>query len=76
MVSLTLSISQDLKNDMDRFPEMNWSQVARKAIIDKVDILKNLDKLAEKSNISEKDAIDLGRMLKRSAAKKNNNYKK
>jgi len=76
MVSLTLSISQDLKNDMDRFPEMNWSQVARKAIIDKVDILKNLDKLAEKSNISEKDAINLGRMLKRSAAKKNNNYKK
>ena len=32
MVSLTLSVSDDIKQEMDNFPDINWSAVAREAI--------------------------------------------
>ena len=32
MVSITLSVPEDLKHEMDSFPEINWSAVAREAI--------------------------------------------
>ena len=40
MVSLTLSIPEDLKKEMERFPEMNWSVIAREAIRQRIMILK------------------------------------
>ena len=30
--NLTVSIPDDLKTEMDKYPEVNWSQVAKKAI--------------------------------------------
>ena len=32
MVSITLSVPEDLKHDMEGFPDINWSAVAREAI--------------------------------------------
>jgi hypothetical protein len=65
MVSMTLAIPLELKKEMDRHPEMNWSEVARQSIKTRIELLERLDKLAENSRLTEKDAIELGRMVNR-----------
>ena len=32
MVSITLSVPKDMKKEMDGFPEINWSAIARESI--------------------------------------------
>jgi len=44
MPNITLSISKELKNEMDNFPEVNWSQVTKTAIIAYIEKRKIIDK--------------------------------
>ncbi len=64
------SIPPELKVDMDKHPELNWSEAARKAIRDKLELLKKMDKLLENSTMTEKDAIELGRKVNKGLAKR------
>jgi len=66
MPSLTLSIPSDLKRDMDAHPIINWSEVARGAIRDRLASLKILNSIAAKSKLTEKDALEIGRKIKHS----------
>ncbi|MFH1181409.1 MAG: hypothetical protein V1702_00455 [Candidatus Woesearchaeota archaeon] len=70
MVSITLSVPVELKGEMDRHPEMNWSEIARQAIREKLNILAKMDKLLAKSRMTEKDALELGRKINRAVAKR------
>lgn len=70
MVSLTLSVSEDLKKEMDEFPEMNWSEIARQAIRRRVELLRRMDKMFANSKLAEEDAIELGRRVNRGLAKR------
>lgn len=70
MVSVTLSVPEELKVEMDHHPEMNWSEVARQAIKEKIAVLKKMDLLLSKSKLTEKDALELGRKVNRGLAKK------
>jgi hypothetical protein len=73
MVSLTLSISQDLKDKMDQFPEMNWSHIARKAIndkIEKMELMERLHEFTKDSELTEEDALRLGKEIDKSVAKR------
>ncbi len=67
MPNLTLSIPNELKGKLERFPEINWSEVARQAFFEKIDILEKMNKMLSKSKLTEEDAIHLGRQAKRSA---------
>ena len=69
MVSITLAVPQELKTEMDRHPEMNWSEVARQAIRERVVLLHKMDKLLAKSRLTESDALDLGRKVNQGVAK-------
>lgn len=40
MVNITLSISEDVYKEMKRHPEIKWSEVARRSIIEKTKLLK------------------------------------
>ena len=40
MVNITLSISEDVYKEMKRHPEIKWSEVARKSIIEKANLLR------------------------------------
>ena len=51
---------------MDESPEMNWSEVARTAIREKVSQLHLLKSIAAKSKLTEKEAIELGRKINKS----------
>ncbi|MFH1255799.1 MAG: hypothetical protein V1494_00765 [Candidatus Diapherotrites archaeon] len=70
MASITLSVPEELKREMSMFPELNWSAVARKAIVEKIRLLEKLDKALSKSRLSEEDTIALGRKVKRAVSKK------
>ncbi len=64
MANITITIPDDLKHSLDRFDEINWSAVARNAFMEKISKLLILEKLASKSRLTEKDAIELGRKIK------------
>ena len=65
MSSLTLAIPDDLKAKMKRFPEINWSEVARQAIAEKTRVLVQMQQFVSKSALTEGDAVALGRDIKR-----------
>ena len=71
MPTITLSVPADLKAEMEKTREINWSEVAREAIRRKVSQLKILKTIASASELSEKDAIEIGRKIKKSMHKRN-----
>ena len=70
MASLTLSIPTELKRKMAEFKYINWSEVARHSIIDKLQLLKRMDRLLSKSRLTEEDTIRYGRMINKRIWKK------
>lgn len=70
MVNITLSVPERLKKEMDSFAEINWSAVAREAFREKIVDLEFLKKFKEKSKLSEKDALRLGREINKKLAKR------
>lgn len=70
MTNITLSIPQEVKKEMEKFPEINWSEIARAAIKRRIILLKELKELTKDSEVTEEDAIRLGRELNAAVAKK------
>ncbi|HIK02360.1 TPA: hypothetical protein H1012_00760 [archaeon] len=70
MTSLTLSIPEELKKEMDRHPELNWSEIARQAIRQRLILLGKMDKLLAKSKLTEADALKMGREVNKALAKR------
>ena len=70
MVSITLSVSAELKKEMERFPEINWSEVARQAIKNKVLMLRKFREFTKKSKLTEEDAIHLGKEVNKALVKR------
>lgn len=70
MVSITLAVPADLKNEMDSFPEMNWSAVAREAIKKRLIMLAKFKEFAKDSSLTEEDAVKFGRQIAEKATKK------
>jgi len=70
MPTITLSVPEELKHDMDETKEINWSEVAREAIKTKVSQLKILKSITAKSQLTEKDALELGRKINESLHKR------
>ena len=70
MTNLTLSIPDDLKAKMSDFPEINWSEVARQAIIEKTRVLEQMQQLLSRSTLTEQDALKIGQEIKRRMWKK------
>lgn len=69
MPTITLSVPEDLKQEMDEFKEMNWSEVARAAIRERVAQLAILKSITAKSKLTEKEAdllaLKLGRKIRK-----------
>ena len=70
MVSITLAVPIELKKDMDAFPEMNWSAVARHAIKEKIILLKKFREFTKDSTMTEEDALRLGKAVNERLAKR------
>ena len=66
MPTITLSVSEDLKQEMDQSKFINWSEVAREAIRERVAQLRLFKSIISKSKLTEADALELGRKVNKS----------
>lgn len=70
MVNITLSLPEELHKKMKIFNEVRWSEVARKAIEQRVNDLEIMNKLASKSKLTKKDVEELSKTINSSVTKK------
>ncbi|MFH1276608.1 MAG: hypothetical protein ABIH82_05860 [Candidatus Woesearchaeota archaeon] len=73
MVSLTLSVPDDLKQDMDNFPEINWSAIAREAIKGRLTMLHKFREFTKDSTFTEEDTLSLGKEVSKRARNRHKN---
>lgn len=64
MTNITLSIPDELHEKMKIHSEIRWSEVARKSIAAKIEMLEVLNKLAQKSKLTAKDVDDFSKKIK------------
>lgn len=70
MGNITLSLPDDVHAEIRNFSEVKWSEVARKAIVEKLETLKLADSIAKKSKLTQKDVEELSSRIKASASKR------
>ncbi len=70
MTTLTLAVPDEMKKKMDSFPEMNWSEIARQAFMQKIEDMEFLRKFREKSRLSEAEALKLGKEVSKEVSNK------
>ena len=70
MTTLTLAVPDEMKKKMDAFPEMNWSEVARQAFMQKIEDMEFLRKFKEKNKLTESDSLRLGKEVSREVSNK------
>ena len=70
MVNMTLAVPKELKQDMDDFPEINWSEVARAAFKRKIDALRIIKEFTSESELTEQESIKLGRKVNKALRKR------
>ena len=72
--NITLSIPDELYKKMKHFSELRWSEIARKAIELRISDLEVIEKIASKSKLTQKDAEEISKKIKRSASIRFNEY--
>ena len=65
MPSMTLSIPEELHTLIKMHNEIRWSEIARRAMWEYARKLQSLDRIAQKSRMTEKDAEFLGKKIKK-----------
>jgi hypothetical protein len=70
MVNITLSLSEKLKNEMDKFPEINWSEVARSSIKNKLAQLNFMKSFLNDSTMTIEEASEFGEEVSKLLSKK------
>ena len=73
MVSISFSVKDEFRTDMDKFAWVNWSEMAREELakeIPKLEALEKVKQIVAKSKFTEKDALELGRKINKSLHKK------
>ena len=66
MPNMTLSLYKELKDMMDKHPEINWSEVARQSFREKLTDLEFLEEFKSKSELTEEEALELGKKVNES----------
>jgi len=70
VVTMTLAMPQDMKKKIEAYPEINWSEVARQAFLQKIADLELLEEIKSKSRMTEDDALRMGKELNRRLTKR------
>jgi len=72
MPSITVNVDNELKERMERHPEINWSEVTRQAIQEKIETLEVMDKLTSESDLTESDVQEIADKINESGRKRAN----
>ena len=59
MPTITVNVDDDLKERMEKHPEINWSEVTRQAIQEKIEALEVMDELTGESELTERDVQEI-----------------
>jgi len=70
MTNMTLAIPEDLQKIMTRHREIKWSEIARIAMWEYARKLELMEKLVAESELTEEDAVEIGRKIKEGMAKR------
>ncbi|GAB3686724.1 hypothetical protein GCM10028857_19300 [Salinarchaeum chitinilyticum] len=70
MPSITVNVDDDLKERMEKHPEINWSEVTRQAIQDKIETLEVMDELTGESELTESDVQEIAQKINESGRKR------
>ncbi|MFC6725344.1 hypothetical protein ACFQE1_13395 [Halobium palmae] len=70
MPSITVNVDADLKARMENHPEINWSEVTRQAIQEKIEALEVMDELTGESELTESDVQDIAKKINESGRKR------
>lgn len=70
MATMTLAIPDELKEEMNKFKFINWSEIARQEFSRQVHNLKIFKKFQSESELTEEDALELGREVRKGISKR------
>ena len=70
MANMTLAIPDELHKKIKQMSEIRWSEVARRAIEERINDLEVMERIAFKSKLTKKDVDEISKKIKRSAAKR------
>ena len=68
--NITLSVSDELHKKMKKMSEIRWSEIARRAIEQRITDLEEMDRITSKSRLTQKDANEISEKIKKGIAKK------
>ena len=69
MVNITLTVPEDLKSEIQKHKEVNWSAVMRNAMIEHLRKIHIAEAIASKSKLTVKDVAELDKLVKKGIAK-------
>ncbi len=72
MTNITLSISEELKKELQKHQEVNWSAVIRRAMIEHLRNVRIAEAIAQKSKLTEKDVAEISKIIKKDMAEEFN----
>ncbi|MFK5602741.1 hypothetical protein [Haloferax volcanii] len=70
MPTITVNVDDTLKEQMEKHPEINWSEVTRQAIRSKIEKLELMDELTADSELSDADVDEIAAKINESARKR------
>jgi len=70
MPTMTLSVPADLYSVIKHHTEIKWSVIARNAMWEYARKIQLVDSILEKSELTEQDAAQIGRLIKKSIREK------
>ncbi|REA05085.1 hypothetical protein DEQ92_02020 [Haloferax sp. Atlit-6N] len=70
MPTITVSVDDALKEQMEKHPEINWSEVTRQAIRSKIEKLELMDELTADSELTDADVSEIAAKINESARKR------
>ena len=69
MVNITLTIPKELREEIKKHKEVNWSAVARKAMLEHLKRIMIAESIAIKSRLTKKDINELDNLVKKGIAR-------
>ena len=69
MVNITLALPDELKKELQKHKEVNWSAVIRRSLLEHLKKIEIAEAIAQKSKLTQKDADEISRKIKREMAK-------
>ncbi|MBI4918988.1 hypothetical protein HY837_03595 [archaeon] len=65
MANLTLTVPDDLRNEIKLHKEVNWSEIVRRAMSEHLKKLHIANTIASKSKLTKKDVEELDKLIKK-----------